>query len=173
FKANLSVIKITDCSIPEYNNTFRVQTITATSITIAFDKSVVTKKPENISYTYGIKLTTPPLGFEKVFSEPQKAVYKVKTKSDKYCYLRVDNSCPSGHDPSWSKFSRVSMFEDIKGMEDYKFRPDRKKSPAFLDDYNRVEESIQNVWMGTRWYSSNHYYFQNPPNTPNKKYILM
>src|SRR5699024_3321065 len=94
FKANLSVIKITDCSIPEYNNTFRVQTITATSITIAFDKSVVTKKPENISYTYGIKLTTPPLGFEKVFSEPQKAVYKVKTKSDKYCYLRVDNSCP-------------------------------------------------------------------------------
>ena len=173
FKANLSVIKITDCSVPVYNDTFRVQTITSNSITIAFDKSVVIKKPENVSYTYGMKLTTPPLGFEKVFSGPQKAVYKVKTKSDKYCYLRVDNSCPSDHDPSWSKFSRVSMFEDIKDIEDYKFRPERKKSPAFLDDYNRVEESIQNVWMGTRWYSTNYHYFQNPPNTPNKKYILI
>lgn len=175
FKENCSVITIRESSIPVFNNTFRVQEVTETSINIAFSKTEFPIKPSAVEYTFGMQLVMPPLGYEKIFTAPQKAVYKVTTKDDKYCYLRVDNSCPEGHDPSWAKFSRVSMLSEIDEIDDYRFRLGRQKAPAYVGDYNKTEENIYDVWFSTRYYDGgNRYlYFQKVPNIATQKFYML
>lgn len=173
FKENCSVIKISDSSSPDYNNLFRVQEVTDNTLNIAFSKTEYPIKPSAVDYTFGMTLTLPPLGYEKVFSGEQKAVYKVTTKEDKYCYLRVDNSCPEGHDPSWAKFSRLSMLSEIDSIEDYRFRLGRSKAPAYLDDYNRTEENIYDVWFSTRYYNNRYFYFKQASNRPTQKFYML
>ena len=173
FKENCSVISISECLSPAYNNTFRVQEVTKTTINIAFSKLEYPVKPPSVDYTFGMTLTLPPLGYEKVFAEDQKAVYKLSTKDDKYCYLRVDNSCPKGHDPSWAKFSRISMFSEVYSIEDYIYRLGRSKAPAYLADYNKTEENIYDVWFSTRYYNGNYFYFQRSSNRPTQKFYML
>lgn len=170
FKENCSVITIRESSVPVFNNTFRVQEVTETTINIAFSKIDFPTKPSEVEYTFGMQLVMPPLGYEKIFTAPQKAVYKVTTKDDKYCYLRVDNSCPEGHDPSWSKFSRVSMMSEIDEIDDYRFRLGRQKAPAYVGDYNKTEENIYDVWFNTRYYHERYLYFQVAPNRPTQRH---
>ena len=153
FKSNLSVIEIKGCSEAEYNRVFRVQEVLERSITVAFKKSEYEVKPNDVFDVEGVFINQPPLGFKKVFSEPEKAVYKTTTKDLKIAYLRVDNSCPQGHDPTHAKFARVSMFEDMKNIDDYKYKRDRKKCPNYRGDENRVEEGVYQVWFSTRYSS--------------------
>lgn len=173
FKENCSVITIRESSIPVFNNTFRVQEVTETSINIAFSKTEFPIKPSAVEYTFGMQLVMPPLGYEKIFTAPQKAVYKVTTKDDKYCYLRVDNSCPEGHDPSWAKFSRVSMLSEIDEIDDYRFRLGRQKAPAYVGDYNKTEENIYDVWFSTRYYHTRYLYFQRASNRATQKFYML
>ena len=173
FKANLSVVEILNANIPTFNKVYRVQEITDTSITLAVLKTEYPTKPLDLVYVNGVEIKTKALGYEKVFEGFQKAVYKVTTKDDKYCYLRVDNSCPEGHDPSWAKFSRLSMLSEMDSIEDYRFRLGRSKAPAYLDDYNRTEENIYDVWFSTRYYESQYFYFQRAPNRPTQKFYML
>ena len=152
FKEGLSVVEIKGCSIPEYNNTFRVQEVSTTSVTIAFKKSEHPTMIPNVPGTLGMTIKLEPLGYEKAFEGPQKAAYRVNTPEDKFCFLRVDNSCPDGYTPSWAKMSRVSMLSEMKHIDDYDYRRGRKKAPAY-SNYNLVEESWYNAWFNTR---SNH-----------------
>lgn len=165
FKSNLSVVEISEASNPTYNGIFRVQDTTINSITIAFSKIDHPIKPLNLEYTFGITLKSPALGYEKIYAAPQKAVYKVNTKDDKSCYLRVDNSCPLEQDPSHMKFSRVSMFEYMDHIDDYTFKQDRKKAPANTSNYNLVEEGIQNVWFNTTVYNNTGVVFKTTPDS--------
>lgn len=150
FKENLSVIEITECSEPVYNGVHRVQEVGEDFITIALETANIPEQPKDVTFTTGMSINQPPLGFEKPYSAPQKAVYKVTTKEGKYCYLRVDNSCPEGYDPSRAKFARVSMFEEMSHVDDYKYKNGVKKCPMFAENPNRVEEDIYNVWLSTR-----------------------
>ena len=170
FKANLSVVEILNANIPTFNKVYRVQEITNTSITLAVLKTEYPTKPLDLVYVNGVEIKTKALGYEKVFEGFQKAVYKVTTKDDKYCYLRVDNSCPNGHDPSWSKFSRVSMMSEIDEIDDYRFRLGRQKAPAYVGDYNKTEENIYDVWFNTRYYNDRYLYFQVAPNRPTQRH---
>lgn len=154
FKEGLSVVKITGSSVPEYNNTFRVQEVTTTSIAIAFKKTDFINMPAKVPGTLGIQIKLEPLGYTKAFEGFQKAVYKVNTREDKFCYLRVDNSCPDGYTPSWAKISRISMLSEMKDIDDYDYKRGRKKAPTFTN-YNLSEESWYTVWFNTRDSSSN------------------
>ena len=173
FRENCSVITIAESSIPAFNNTFRVQEVTETSINIAFNKTDYITKPSNIEYTFGMTLSMPSLGYEKIFTAPQKAVYKVTTKDDKYCYLRVDNSCPEGHDPSWAKFSRVSMFSDIKDIDDFHQKLSRVKAPIYSEDHNRVEEYIYDIWLYTRYKYDDYVDIKSASTLPIKEFCLV
>lgn len=171
FKENLSVISITDSSDPIYNGEFRVQEVTPTTISIAFLKSKTPTIPTPLEHTLGIKLKLAPLGYQKAFEGPQKAAYKVTTKDDKYCYLRVDNSCPVGHDPSWAKFGRVSMLSDMNHIDDYEFRLGRQKAPAWPEDYNKAEREPKTLFLYTR-YSSSEFNIRQPPSIGQGYYAL-
>lgn len=154
FKENLSVVEITGCEEIFYNTISRVQEVGKNYVIIAYDKILYPFQPPNIQQTVGTLLKLPSLGFDKVFEEHQKAIYKVSTKKEKYAYLRVDNSCPTGHDPSHLKFARVSMFSEIDGIDDYRFRLGRQKAPAYTGDYNRAEEYIYDIWFHCQYSSS-------------------
>lgn len=154
FKELLSVVEIKNCEELFYNQLYRVQKVNTDSIIVMVDKITNPFKPPNILNPLGVKISTAPLGYEKVFEEPQKAIYKNNTSSDKLAYLRVDNSCPPGHDPSYLKFAKVSMFSEIDGIDDYAFRLGRQKAPAYANAYNRVEESIYDIWFHCSYSSS-------------------
>ena len=166
FKENLSVVELKNSPDTEYNNIFRVQGVTERTITIAFLKEDYPEKPKDVFEVSGITINQPPLGFKKVFSEPEKAVYKVVTEDLKTCYLRVDNSCPQGHDPTHAKFARVSMFEHMENIDDYHYKRNRKKCPVYVEDEDRVEEGVYQVWFSTR-YSSSYVHSRTAPNRGN------
>lgn len=173
FKANLSVIEIKECFYEILNGVFRVQDVSENSFSIAIDKKTTPVLTLESLSTVGMQVTTASLGYEKIYEAPQKAVYKTTTKEDKYCYLRVDNSCPEGHDPSWAKFARVSMFENMSHIDDYEYSLERKKSPLYSEDTNRVEEDIQNVWLSTRWLYDDYVNFRAVPNTGDDLFFLI
>lgn len=158
FKKNVSVIEIVNSNISVFNGLFRVQDITNTSITLALSKLQVPIQPSNLVYLVGVQIRTPPLGYEKAFEGSNKAVYKVVNDSNKIAYLRVDNSCPDGYNPSWAKFSRVSMFSDMEHIDDYTFRLGRLKAPATAKNYNSVEEDRSAVWLAVRNTDTAHVY---------------
>ena len=159
-KSLLSVIDISGSEELTYNNTFRVQEVLSpNTFTIAFSKESLPLKPPDISQE-NMFLKISSLGFEKTHSEYQKAVYKTTTKKDLECFLRVDNSCPEGHDPSWAKFSRVSMFSEIDTIDDYEFRLDRTKAPVISSNYVKSEESSEEVWINCRQSVSSNYFYK-------------
>lgn len=170
FKKNLSVVEITGCFETEYNNIFRVQESLERSIVIAFKKSDYPDKPKDVFNVEGTFINQPSLGFKRIFSEPEKVVYKTITRDLKTCYLRVDNTCPPGHDPTHAKFARVSMFEDMKNIDDYKYKRDRKKCPNYRGDENRVEESVYQVWFSSR-YSAHYLHSRTPPDIASNEHI--
>lgn len=173
YKSNLSVVEIVNSNIEVFNQVYRVQEVTETTIILALPKVKYPLKPENLVYLVGVEIKTPALGYEKVFEGLNKAVYKVTTREDKVCFLRVDNSCPSGWDPSWAKFSRVSMFEDMRHVDDYDIRLGIKKAPAYSDDYNRVETKVYNIWLNTSDNGFSQFSLKRPPNTTNQKTIII
>lgn len=173
FKKELSVVEISDSNIATFNQIYRVQETAETSITLALLKSEYPVKPTNLVYIVGVTIRQPSLGYEKVFEGDKKAVYKVTTKDDKSSYLRVDNSCPQGFDPSWAKFARVSMFESMEHVDDYKFKINTKKAPAYSNDYNKTEESVYHFWLGTSDSGGSSFYLNRAPNRPNKPYTII
>ena len=170
FKENLSVVEIKGCSEPEYNKIFRVQSVTERSITVVFKKSDYGEKPKDVFSVENTFINQPSLGFKRIFSEPEKVVYRTITKDEKVCYLRVDNSCPPGHDPTHAKFARVSMFEDMKNIDDYHYDRNRKKCPNYRGDEDRVEESVYQVWFSSR-YSSPSINSRTPPDTASNDHV--
>lgn len=172
FKENLSVVEISNCVNNTYNGVFRVQEVTVDSITIAFRKSTQIEQPPDVVNPTGTTIRQPSLGFEKTYEEAQKAVYKVTTTEGKVCYLRVDNTCPAGHNPAHAKFARVSMFENMDHIDDYKYRKDRKKCPMYVGDENRVEEGVYQTWFSTR-YNSSYLHSRTPTNVSTNDFICL
>ena len=156
FKKNLSVVRIKESFNVDLNGLHRVQEITPTSIVIALLKSDLPNKPLNIEDTLGMTIALEPLGYEIVFQEPQKRVYKTANPLAKQAYLRVDNSCPPDYDPSWAKLSRISMFSEIDGIDDFRFRLGRLKAPCWEGNYDAVEDKRNDVWMASRSRTHSH-----------------
>lgn len=173
FKQNLSVVEIIGCPEEVYNRKFRVQKVTEDSIEIAFDKNLYSIKPTEVIPNSDTKIFLSPLGYQKVFEAPQKAVYKTANIMAKQAYLRVDNSCPESHDPSWTKFSRISMFSEMEYLDDYEYKIGRIKSPATSGNYNLVEKGIQDIWIYTRQWGSYTYELLTTNNQELLKYFII
>ena len=159
FKPNLSVIELVGSeSSPELNTVHRVQEVTENTVTFLLDKKIFKTKPLDNLPTEVLKLRLAPLGYTKVFEEPQKAVYKSSNDNTKSSYLRVDNSCPVGYDPSFFKFARVSMFSSIESLEDYNFKLGRLKAPSNSSNYNSAEEGMSSLWIHSISLTEYHYF---------------
>lgn len=157
YKANLSVVEVFNSTLPILNKIHRVQEVkeTQNTITLAILKTDLSLKPNEIPDALGTKVKLAPLGYKKTFEEGLKVVYESANPENKRCYLRVDNGCPVGHDPAKAKFARVSMFSDIRYIDDYEFRLGRVKAPAETDNYTVCETSIKYVWSHVRVSSLN------------------
>lgn len=149
FKENLSVVNVQESSLGLLNGLHRVQKVNKNQVILAILKNDSTL-PEPILDTTGMTIKLEPLGYEKVLEDTQKGVYKTSNVLAKKAYLRVDNSCPEGYDPSWAKFSRISVFSDIRDMEDYQFRLGRLKIPCWIDNYTKSENDRVSVWFNSR-----------------------
>lgn len=153
----LSVIEIQSCPIETYNREFRVQKAEGNTIKVAFDKETFPDKPKDVISIEGTTLRQPPLGYEIVDQVEHKRLYTSKDEDFNF-RLRVDNSCPKGYDPSWSKFSRVSIYNETDRIDDYEVTMARCKAPYSITDPNRAEESSGSgsggVFGYTKWYQN-------------------
>ena len=60
-----------------------------------------------------------PLGYEKAFAAPNKAVYRDKNTSAAYRpFLRVDNSIDSVYSDAYAKYAKVGVLENCSGIDD-------------------------------------------------------
>lgn len=158
FEKEYSVVKIEGCLEEAYNTVHRVQESNEFNIKIALDKNIYPEKPKDSFITETIFIKLAPLGFSKIFSEDQIGVYKSSNLDNNSCFLRVDNSCPIGYDPTWIKFARVSMYSDMKSIEDFHPRPGRLKAPYYPEDPLRAESSLgtgaTGIYGESKWYHS-------------------
>ena len=160
FTKELHVVAISGISSSEYNTVFRVQDTTKNSIQIAFLKELQEDKPLDVVNTTGAKIKLAPLGYEIAFTDTNKRVYKSKDPNVNVCYLRVDDSCPIGYDPSWLKFARVSMYSEMNDIDDFYPRIGRLKAPYYVTDPVRAEVPSGNGVKG-RYGESKWYYIGN------------
>lgn len=153
FEKEIHVIEIKGVGDPVFDTVFRVQSVAENYITIAFDKLKTEVKPSDFSTVFNATVKIAPLGYLKTVSETNKAIYKTKNNS---FYLRVDNSCPTGYDPSWIKFARVSIYNAIDNLDDYYPRIGRLKAPYYTDEPLRAETSKGSGTSGSygesKWY---------------------
>lgn len=156
FKKDLSVVEIAGSLEEAYNKCHRVQDVSENYITIAFDKLFYPEKPVDTLTDENITIKLAPLGYIKVFESSNKAVYRNSVLGDNPCFLRVDNDCPVGYDPTWGKFARVSIIDNMEYLDDYKYRSGRVKAPSTLEDYEEPEESTGVGLLGSygssKWY---------------------
>ena len=118
------VVTLSGCiTNPELNGEYRVQKIEGFSVYLS---------TEDVISTLGgdMFLLTSPMGWSEVFTGTDKAVFKAKDTLKNPFFLRIDNSLPTGYDPSWGKFARVTMAEYMVDIDD--FGTFAKASFAFL-----------------------------------------
>ena len=165
YKANLSVVSITEASEEAYNSTFRVQEVLSNnSFTIAFDKNKVQVKPNSILDASNTNVKMPSLGYIKPYSAEGKAAYISADTDTNTCYLRVD--CNPVERATGARFARVSMYSDMRHVDDYKPRAGRHKVPYNPELPNQAEEervgtAVSDTFSGiSKWY-----YNTSPDNT--------
>lgn len=152
YKKDLTVVEISGSSESVYNGIFRVQEISSTTITIAFDKSIVTDRPPDVLDASGTSVKIAPLGYTKVFTANNKAVYKSANPLANKAFLRVDDSLHEGYDPTWSKRALVSIFSDMKSIDDYHPRVGRLKAPYIAEFPVINEESSSGRYGIAKWF---------------------
>lgn len=165
YKANLSVVSMTGASEAVYNSTFRVQEILSNnSFTIAFDKSKVQAKPNNILDASNTNVKMPSLGYIKPYSAEGKAAYISADTDMNTCYLRVD--CNPVERATEARFARVSMYSDMRHIDDYKPRVGRQKAPYNPEIPDQAEEGrVGSAPADTFSGISKWYYNASPNNT--------
>lgn len=141
------VIAISGATDPEFNDEYEVKATTLNTITIELNTSD--------SITGSLVCMTPGLGWEEVFTGEQKAVFRTKDQVTNPYYLRIDDSCPVGYDPSWSKFARVTIAEGMISVDDF---ADFVKAPVMQSrprDVNENGDGVtgdQGIYGWSKWY---------------------
>jgi len=107
------VILVAGCTQPEYNGEFTVTAVTAN--TVKFTVSGEPASPATTASTITVKVA--PLGFEIVFNNSNKRVYRSPNPLSNRHYLRVDDSLPTGYTTTWAKFARVTLAEGMADID--------------------------------------------------------
>jgi hypothetical protein len=103
------VILIDGANETEYNGEVRVVYTTTNTFTFNIAESA----PNEATGLISAKVA--PLGFEKVYGETHKGVYRSKNVLSNRPYLRVDNSCAPAYNTTYAKKAKVGL---AQGMSD-------------------------------------------------------
>lgn len=104
-------VDITGVDEPALNGEFKVLGLTANTIEFLIDLP-----DQTATGTISCKLA--PLGWTKVFSGTQKAVYQAKDTVSNPYFLRVDNSRDPVYTDTYAKFAKVGLLESCTGIDD-------------------------------------------------------
>lgn len=105
------VVEFSGANEPALNSEFKVLGLTANTIEFLIDLP-----DQTATGTISCKLA--PLGWTKVFSGTQKAVYQAKDTVSNPYFLRVDNSRDPVYTDSYAKFAKVGLLESCAGIDD-------------------------------------------------------
>ena len=153
------IIALSGSEQEEINSEFEVFATTLSTIKI--------KIPSDTPVTGSLTCKTAGMGWTEVFTGEHKAVFRAKNIVNNPFYLRVDNSCPIGYDPTWAKFARVTMAEGMITIDDF---ADFVKAPVYQNIPRDRNENGNGVSGATgifgiaKWYhgigyaGSNSYY---------------
>ena len=105
------VVEFSGANEPALNSEFKVLGLTANTIEFLIDLP-----DQTATGTISCKLA--PLGWTKVFSGTQKAVYQAKDIVSNPYFLRVDNSRDPVYTDTYAKFAKVGLLESCAGIDD-------------------------------------------------------
>lgn len=141
------IIALSGSEQEEINSEFEVFATTLSTIKI--------KIPSDTPVTGSLTCKTAGMGWTEVFTGEHKAVFRAKNTLNNPFYLRVDNSCPIGYDPTWAKFARVTMAEGMITVDDF---ADFAKAPVYQniprdmnENGNRVS-GASGIFGIAKWY---------------------
>lgn len=105
------VIEISGASDSKLNTEFKIIGLSANTIEFAVDAT-----DQTAVGTISCKVA--PLGWTKVFSGENKAVYRAKDTEANPFYLRVDNSRDPVYNENYAKFAKVGILESCSHIDD-------------------------------------------------------
>lgn len=106
------VVEISGASDSKLNTEFKIIGLSTNTIEFAVDAT------DQIAVgTISCKVA--PLGWTKVFSGDQKAVYRAKDIAANPYYLRVDNSRDPVYNENYAKFAKVGILEGCSHIDDF------------------------------------------------------
>ena len=141
------IIALSGSEQEEINSEFEVFATTLSTIKI--------KIPSDTPVTGSLTCKTAGMGWTEVFTGEHKAVFRAKNIVNNPFYLRVDNSCPIGYDPTWAKFARVTMAEGMITIDDF---ADFAKAPVYQSlprDRNELGNKVTGetgIFGIAKWY---------------------
>lgn len=140
------VINITGANSPVLNGNHRIVEVSLDGLSMTIDYESLNGVVET-SLMLTCKL--PPIGWEKVFTGTNQAVYKFVKDTGLANYLFVDDTFPgTPYNTIWSKYARVGLAEDYDGD----FTPKGATIPALWSDF-KATVSGSNMILGThKWF---------------------
>lgn len=106
------VVEISGALDPKLNTEFRIIGLSANTIEFVVDAT-----DQTAVGTISCKVA--PLGWTKVFSGTNKAVYRAKDIAANPYYLRVDNSLDPVYNANYAKFAKVGILEGCSHIDDF------------------------------------------------------
>lgn len=141
------IIALSGSEQEEINSEFEVFATTLSTIKI--------KIPSDTPVTGSLTCKTAGMGWTEVFTGEHKAVFRAKNTLNNPFYLRVDDSCPIGYDPTWAKFARVTSSDGILSIDDF---GDYTKAPFDISrasDVNELGDKVagsKGIFGWAKWY---------------------
>lgn len=77
--------------------------------------TIEVKDVNNNLPTSGVETKIAPLGWEGIYTDTNKRVYKTTSTEYNNYYYFVDNTCPATYDTNWAKYARVGIGEGWAG----------------------------------------------------------
>jgi hypothetical protein len=140
------VVEIAGANQPEYNGQFRVLSITTTTFTYAVTGTPVS--PATTATSLSAKVA--PLGWDKPFSDTNKAAYRSRNPASPQNMLLIDDSLKTpNYTTTWAKWSNVGIVEDMTDINTIvgAQAPYDPNSPT--KNWKQVED---NQWGWHKWY---------------------
>ncbi|MGY8903708.1 MAG: hypothetical protein ACKVIH_04075 [Burkholderiales bacterium] len=109
------IIEVAGCNEAAYNGQFRVLSATTNQFTYAIAGSPAS--PATTATSISARVAA--LGFEKVFTGTNKAVYRSLNMASNRPYLRVDNSLDPNYNTTYAKFAKVTMAEAMTDIDTF------------------------------------------------------
>ncbi len=106
------VVEISGANEAALNGEFKVFGLTANTIEFVVDAA------DQLA-TGSISCKVAPLGWTKVFSGENKAVYRAKNTEANSFYLRVDDSLDPVYNTNYAKFAKVGILESCSHIDDF------------------------------------------------------